>query len=337
MNHNSEQNIIKEFFQGHFSGPLQTKFRWWLLNSDTQKENEEAMEEIWDSLPNIAGLSTLDDLERAKKQLKADTPVRNHRRRYIWRIAAAIAVLMVVTAATYFAARYHFYSLMASQEFVQVSVPDGSLRQLILADGTHVTVGAGSSIVYPKDFTSNTRKVFLIGQARFKVSKDPDRPFIVETQQFAVTALGTEFDLTNYPDEQKAATTLLHGVTQVTLNNKRGESTQKNLLLHPNERFSYDKLSGSYSIERVDADSEMAWSTGQLDFEAATFGSVLDKLQRRFGVKFICSDNLRRQGSYTVQIRRDDNLEKVLNILAVINQHFTWQRQGNVVVITEKK
>jgi transmembrane sensor len=325
-----KKNIIKRFFEGDFSYPIQTKFRWWLLSSGTQQENEAAMKDIWENLSGDVSQSTLEELQMVKSRME---PNKKRSPTILLRAVASVVVIFVLSAAIYFVVRNHFYKEASAQEFVQVSVPEGTIRQITLADGSIVTIDAGSSIVYPTKFTSNSRKIFLIGKARFSVSKDAGRPFIVETQNLAVTALGTEFDFTNYPDEQQASTTLLNGKTRVNLNNNKGESIERNYLLKPNQKLTYDKNTNKVSITQVNASNELAWTTGNLNFDGVSLGVVLNRLQHRFAVKFICSDAMQRRGSYTLQVRKDDTLEQTLNILSQLNDSFTWTRKGDVVEI----
>lgn len=325
------KNFVKRFFEGNFSFPTQIKFRWWLLFSDSQRENEAEMKDIWENLSKDASLSTIEELQKAKGRME---PSKGHRLSIPFlRVAASLVVLLALSATIYFAVRNHFYKEASKQEFVQVSVPEGSMRQITLTDGSIVTIDAGSSIIYPKRFTSNSRKIFLIGKAHFSVSKDPRRPFIVETQNLAVTALGTEFDFTNYPDDQQASTILSEGKTRITLNNNRGENIERSYLLKPNQQLTYDKKTSRVSITQVNAANELAWTAGNLNFDRASLGAVLNRLQHRFAVKFVCSDAMLRRGSYTLEISKDDTLEQALDILSKLNKSFTWTRKGNVVEI----
>ena len=64
-----------------------------------------------------------------------------------------------------------------------LSTPRGKAYKLILSDGTEVILNAESKLEFPVRFTGNNRKVYLTGEAYFKVSKDYKNPFIVETEK----------------------------------------------------------------------------------------------------------------------------------------------------------
>ena len=60
---------------------------------------------------------------------------------------------------------------------ITLSTPPATTTQIILDDGTQVTLNANSRLEYPKQFPAEgTREVHLTGEARFEVAKDSARP-----------------------------------------------------------------------------------------------------------------------------------------------------------------
>lgn len=62
-----------------------------------------------------------------------------------------------------------------------------------LQDGSAVTLYPGSSLKYRPGLAGPRREVYLVGQAFFKVYKNPARPFLVYTNEVLTTVLGTSF------------------------------------------------------------------------------------------------------------------------------------------------
>lgn len=54
------------------------------------------------------------------------------------------------------------------------------------------------------------------GEVYLEVARDEKHPFIVYTGENEVRVLGTRFNLTAYPDEQKVITTLVEGSGRVS-------------------------------------------------------------------------------------------------------------------------
>ena len=80
----------------------------------------------------------------------------------------------------------------------------------MLEDGTEVYFNSETKFRYPVKFEESERRVFLEGEAYFKVKRD-ERPFSVEMGGNRIEVLGTEFNARFYPDEDKQMTTLVSG------------------------------------------------------------------------------------------------------------------------------
>ena len=76
-----------------------------------------------------------------------------------------------------------------------------------------------STLLYPEQFAGKTRSVYLIGEANFQVKPDEKHPFIVKANDFQITALGTEFNVNAYPENNELIATLLEGSVKVEFNN----------------------------------------------------------------------------------------------------------------------
>lgn len=95
-----------------------------------------------------------------------------------------------------------------------------------LEDGSVVYLAENTSLSYPEHFQKSSREVFLEGDAFFEISKNPESPFIIETDLIKVKVLGTSFNVKSgikgYP-----SLSVNTGVVEVTLKNG-GESTKIN-------------------------------------------------------------------------------------------------------------
>lgn len=70
-----------------------------------------------------------------------------------------------------------------------------SQRQVTLPDGSIAYLNSNSYLTYPIVFGKQVRKVTLSGEGFFKVTKNPLKPFIVETQSARIKVLGTSFNV----------------------------------------------------------------------------------------------------------------------------------------------
>ncbi|HXC25215.1 MAG TPA: FecR family protein [Gemmatimonadaceae bacterium] len=87
----------------------------------------------------------------------------------------------------------------------------GVTQTIRLADGSHVTLAPGATLVTDGvttgTQTSTPRTVHLDGTGTFDVHADPTHPFIVETHDISTVALGTVFNVTVQPNGSRKSNT----------------------------------------------------------------------------------------------------------------------------------
>ena len=97
-------------------------------------------------------------------------------------------------------------------------------KEIQLPDGSIVWINAQSTLIYEKKFLGIERNVLLLGEAFFKVKKDPEKPFVVNTHAINIKVLGTEFNVSAYPDNKNIITTLQDGSIDIN-NNQTNNKT----------------------------------------------------------------------------------------------------------------
>ena len=113
-----------------------------------------------------------------------------------------------------------------------ITVPAGQRINITLADGTNVWLNARTTIQYPITFNEKERLVKLDGEAYFDVTKDKNKPFIVQTNNYNVEVLGTKFDVDSYSETEIFETTLMEGSVRISSLTDANES----LMLTPNNK-----------------------------------------------------------------------------------------------------
>ena len=175
--------------------------------------------------------------------------------RRLWlRVAAAVAILV----SSVFVLR----TVLVEEEVQWTSVrADTEIRQIALSDGSQVWLNVGSQLSYPENFAGNHRPVRLTGEAFFEVSKDPKRPFEIETSQTKTTVLGTAFNVRALPGEAQTEVAVREGKVRV-----EATTVRKSVLLTENQRAVYDH--GAELInKREDGNlNAMSWQRKSVQF-----------------------------------------------------------------------
>lgn len=168
-----------------------------------------------------------------------------------------------------------------------LTVPYGKRFDLLLSDGTQVTLNSGTSLKYPVQFLkTKNRQVFLDGEAFFSVAKDTENPFIVNTHELNVRVLGTKFNLSSYPEDQFVNTTLLEG--SVAVYNKQDTFDSSNAsLLEPGFKAEWNKYNRQIVVEEADIAMHTDWLNGKIILRHVPFKNIVKKLERHYNVDIV--------------------------------------------------
>lgn len=162
-----------------------------------------------------------------------------------------------------------------------VRVGSGKSSDVLLPDGTKVMLNSQSTLTYYNDDPLSNRKVSLRGEANFKVTKNPHKPFVVSTQYFDVEVLGTTFNVKTYESDDLQEVALLEGKVKLTTLSALHNNT---VYLAPNQKAVYNKTTGEMTIEPTDNTREIAWTKGVLMFRGESLHKINKELERKYDV-----------------------------------------------------
>jgi len=206
-----------------------------------------------------------------------------------------------------------------------LTTPKGGTYRVTLSDGTNVWLNASSTLRYPSRFAESERIVKLEGEAYFDVSKGV--PFKVVSSGQTVEVLGTQFNVSAYPDEQQVQTTLVEGIVQVA-----AESQSLSMRLLPGEQSTL--IDAHLKKNRADIASVIAWKEGLFSFNETELRVVMNQLSRWYDV------TVEYQGTIPVTyyygaISRQESLANVLDLLRQSGLNFKIDKTGgtNKVVV----
>lgn len=221
-----------------------------------------------------------------------------------------------------------------SEELVYniLNIPNGKKFQIVLSDGTKVYLNAGSSFKYPEKFiNSSNRQVYLLeGEAYFEVSKDAAHPFIVNSNNVNVRVLGTEFNISSYPEDFSINTVLIEGAVSIFSNNKIYDKATS-LKLKPGFKASWNKTSNNVAVKEVDTDIYTGWKNGKLIFKNIQFKNIIKKLERHYNVTIINNNSKLGEKNYDATFDVE-TIEEVLNSFNK-NYEFEYTIKNNKIII----
>lgn len=164
------------------------------------------------------------------------------------------------------------------EPFMAIATPKGGTYSIRLPDGTTVTLNAASSLRYPYRFAGDERTVELIGEAYFAVAKDVERPFTILSNGKRIQVLGTEFNVSDYPDDDVSRITLVSGSIRVEVNSDPASQ----VVMKPGEQATIQGK--DIAVRQVDTELYTAWKEGYFYFEKTHLKDLLRQAARWYDI-----------------------------------------------------
>jgi ferric-dicitrate binding protein FerR (iron transport regulator) len=196
-------------------------------------------------------------------------------------------------------------------------MPHGSSSKIVLSDSTVVWLNAGSNLIYPSNFTGNTREVVLFGEAFFNVKGDKSKPFIVQTSAIEIKVLGTKFNISAYPEDNIIQTVLKEG--KVSIREIGTNKIEKEIFLVPNQLASFDKKTKLTEVKNVNTDFYTSWTDGLLSFENRDLNRVIKSLERYYDVNIQFENPMLGMVKISGKLDLKQNRNEVFEYLAKVS------------------
>ncbi len=198
-------------------------------------------------------------------------------------------------------------------------ISDDRIVETTLPDNSKIIINRNSKIEYPKKFENN-RTVKLKGEAYFVVSAQKDNPFIVETENYNVEVLGTEFFVSTL--KKQIEVIVKKGIVKVYPIKKPADS----IILKPD-----DKLQNADEITKIKNNNFLSWKTGKIKFDNATLKEIANVLTRTYGLEISISNAEIEDLKMTATF---DNQE-LSSVLKVVEQTLNVKitKQKNKIII----
>lgn len=212
-----------------------------------------------------------------------------------------------------------------------LTTPSNATAEVVLADGSVVTVNAGSRLVYPQKFTGATREVELQGEAYFKVKHDERYPFIVKANGISTKVLGTEFNVRSY-SKNDTHVTLLQGSVLVSLLPSHTSSAKTSLSkrLKPGEDAAFQ--GGSLSVNSVDTEIYTAWKNGEFYFDNESLLDIAKEIGKWYNVSVIFRSPEKMHARLFFAAPRDGGIEELLELLNGLDKAKFSYKDGQVII-----
>ncbi|WP_165026448.1 FecR family protein [Dysgonomonas sp. ZJ279] len=207
-------------------------------------------------------------------------------------------------------------------EYLKVIVPNGKRTSIRFSDGSLIKVNSGSKIIYPKQFSSTSRDIYIDGEAYLEIAPDDAKPFFVHTKLLDVAVFGTKFNINAYSADSEGSVVLVEGSVEVA-------SSEDKSLLKPNQGLFYKD--GKTELKDVDVSFYISWIDGIMKLKGDHLSTILNNLSRYYKLDIRFSNRLSNE-VYKGKINLNDSIETILNNIS-LSTPLSYTRNGNTIYI----
>jgi transmembrane sensor len=217
-----------------------------------------------------------------------------------------------------------------TDQYQSISTPRGGTYQVRLSDGTMVWLNAASTLRFPIKFLGNERKVEIIGEAYFEVTKNKTKPFKVRTDRQEIKVLGTHFNINSYANDGITMTTLLEGAVQVSTLNKTNKQA---LVLKPGQQSILTP--DHFTMKQVDTEVVVAWKNGYFRFDDENLENIMHNVARWYNADVVFTNERLKKELFAGIISRDTKVSELLKMLELAGE-VKFKIENNKIIVMDK-
>jgi transmembrane sensor len=213
-----------------------------------------------------------------------------------------------------------------------------------LKDKSMVVLEPNAKLYYPDSFNSTKREVYLEGNAFFKVTKNPNRPFYVYSNNIVTQVLGTSFFIKNNAVTNDVEVSVRTGKVAVYENEQTSVKDKKNIesngvILKPNQKVIYNRGDHHFRTTLVEAPLPILAGTQSDDkimelnfvFEEEPISQVLLRLEEAYHIEMVLENDGLTNCLFSGDIKGQDLFDQLEIICQSVQA--TYEIRGTRILI----
>ena len=241
----------------------------------------------------------------------------------IWyKLAGAAAVILIAgTVALLQISKSRKAASLGSdleKQIVVVTNNSGQIYKSTLPDNSSVWLSPHAQLRFPKKFAVASRNVSMQGECFFEISKNPKRPFIINSNAMITKVWGTSFLVRDNAESNRAEVSVLTGKVSVAIKSNHVTSArleQGEVMLYPHDKVVC--LVAEHVLKAQQAVNEPAlqiWNRVNLSFDNKPLSEIIPVLNATYHVHITASSTKVAHYVLTADLA-DFNLADVLEAL----------------------
>lgn len=263
-----------------------------------------------------------------------------------WWYAAAV-LLLGITGAWYFYFRnttvqpFAYASMVASKQLIEHTNTSDQPLVLSLPDGSRLTLASKSRVSYAHTFGSDdttrygaSRDVYLLGEAFFEVTKNPNRPFRVFANEIVTKVLGTSFTVRSFEKDTTIQVTVRTGKVSVYAQSATGKfSKMSEIILTPNQQLLYERMAQKFQKVLLHNPAMIVPPNEAriLIYDDAPLDKVFSDLSKAYGINIVFDNDVLKKCTVTADLTNESFYQQLNLICSAIDAQYELI-DGQVVI-----
>ena len=204
--------------------------------------------------------------------------------------------------------------------------------RIALADGSVAVLGVKSRLSYT-DSSNGQRVVHLTGEAFFDVKRNPNRPFLVYTNDVVTRVLGTRFRVKAYTSDATVRVSVQSGKVFVFARTQAKTVQQPGVVLTPNQETLFSRSAKTFSKQLVGQPLPIdpVLVKASFEFDQVPVNDVINQLAKLYGITIIHDEAVLKDCLLTASLTDEDLKGKLTLICQGIGA--TYEMVDGQVVI----
>lgn len=241
-----------------------------------------------------------------------------------------VAAAMLLLALGVFTSNY-----LLQTNTVEFIAKRSEVKKHTLQDGSHIVLNSESRLnILSKFEDSPQRLVHLEGEGFFEVTRDVEKPFVIQTDAITFKVLGTSFNIKSYPNEENIYLEVSSGSVGFQLNDESGKSG----IIKKGEHIIYNKVTKSLKNISNLRYNIGQWKEGKLSFNGHSLQEILNAIARKFDIQIVLKAKEYKNRTMVAEFG-GANLAECLDFCVRVFNDLSYEIKENkkVVIIDKKK
>ncbi len=325
-----DKEILADYLHGVLPENKVKDVEAWLVDRTQDKEVNAFLVTVWSQFPEVRLCEEDRELilNNLNNLIRKQRPEAHRLKHYFnaFQKVAAFLVLPILIFSVYF----FIHSKAIKPQILLINTKAGQQKEVLLPDGSHVTLNNQTRLTYVYDPKLNERLVSLTGEACFNVKK-ATTPFIVNTKEIKVKVLGTIFNVRAYYDDASIRVSLKRGSVWLT-----GSGNTVSYKMVPGQNAVFNKSSKTLQVRNEDITRNFDWITGTLVFDDEPLTQVAKEIERKYDVQInLASPYLKSEQCRFTATLQNESLNEIMEAINLITPIY-YNKEGNKITIKER-